>query len=663
MSLPQEGRNRVVLERVSPEIDGGRFPIRRSVGERVDVQVDAYADSHDEISVVLLYRPVDQTEWSQVRMTRLVNDRWQASFEVTRLVDYVYTVQGWIDPFRSWRRDLVKRLDAAQPMQVDAQIGLQYLEAAAQKARDSDLQLIQQSLQKGRSFDAVNLRALCTDEALLAAVDRSLVPAYPTSYSRELSIAVDRERARFSSWYEMFPRSASAEPDRHGTLQDVIQRLPYVAEMGFDVLYLPPIHPIGRSYRKGRNNAVSAESGDVGSPWAIGASEGGHKAILPELGTFGDFDELVTAAKGMGIDIALDIAFQCAPDHPYVKQHPEWFRARPDGTIQYAENPPKKYQDIYPINFESSDWKGLWQELKSVFEFWMDRGVRIFRVDNPHTKSFAFWEWCLGDLRKKCPDAIFLAEAFTRPKVMYRLAKGGFNQSYTYFAWRQTRHELTEYLTELTRTEVVEYFRPNFWPNTPDILTEELQQGGRPAFVRRLILAATMTSNYGIYGPPFEHGWCVPVRHGSEEYVNSEKYQVHHHDIDRADSLRTLIGRVNRIRRENPALQQMRTLEFHPVSNEQLICYSKRDRDGQNVIVVVVNLDSGYTQSGFVELPLQELGIEQDEPYQMHDLLTDNRFMWYGDRNYVELDPHRLPAHVFRIRRKVRSESDREYFQ
>lgn len=665
--FPPEGRRRVVIESITPEIDGGRFPVKRTVGESVHVEADIFADGHDEIAAWLLYRPVSpsmaEDSWERVALTPLGNDRWTGSFVVEQLGAYKYTLEAQVDPFHTWWRDLLKRLDAGQNVRVDLQIGVRLVQAAIPRAPIDVAQRLKQWCAQVVELDAEALRQLVVDPEIHDLVNRWQPPHFRTRADQELTVTVERERARFSAWYEMFPRSASAEPDRHGTLQDVIARLPYVAEMGFDVLYLPPIHPIGVSFRKGRNNSTTAEPEDVGSPWAIGNAEGGHTAILKDLGTLADFDALVSAAQRVGIEIALDIAIQCAPEHPYVAEHPEWFRVRPDGTIQYAENPPKKYQDIYPLNFESADWQNLWLELKSIFEFWIARGVKIFRVDNPHTKAFPFWEWCLNSLRQTWPELIFLSEAFTRPRVKYRLAKLGFTQSYTYFAWRHNRHELQEYLTELTSTDIAEFFRPNFWPNTPDILTEELQHGGRPAFMRRLVLAATLSSNYGIYGPPFEHLWCLPIRPGSEEYLNSEKYQLHTHDLQRPDSLKGLIARINRIRRENKALQYNANLQFHAIENEQLLCYSKTCPQKQNVIVVAVNLDSHATQSGFVELPIQEFGLASDEPYQMHDLLTDARYMWYGSRNYIELHPHKLPAHVFHIRRRMKSESGREYFQ
>lgn len=667
MPLPNDGRNRVVIDRVSPEIDAGRFPIKRTVGEAVTVAVDAFADGHDEIVVELWYRQAGQSAWQKIRMQPGYNDRWTAKFTVTELGRAAYTVVAWVDHFRSWRRDLAKRVAAGQDVTVDLQIGANFLKPALAAAtvadQTADQTIVQTWLDRIAAKDARVATEIAEDSALLEIVDRWSPVEHVTRYARELQVTVERERARFSAWYEMFPRSAATIPGQHGTLRDVIERLPYVAEMGFDVLYLPPIHPIGQQYRKGRNGGAEAQADDVGSPWAIGDATGGHKSLHPLLGTMADFDALVIAARKYQIELALDIAFQVSPDHPHVTEHPDWFRIRPDGTIQYAENPPKKYQDIYPFNFESEDWQNLWQELKSVFEFWIHHGVKVFRVDNPHTKSFPFWEWCIGELKQQWPDLIFLAEAFTRPKVMYRLAKLGYTQSYTYYAWRHSKPELTEYLTELTTTDLTEYFRPNFWPNTPDILTAELQQGGKPAFVRRLIMAATLSSNYGIYGPPFEHGWCLPAKPNSEEYTHSEKFEVHCHNITRPDSLSGLIRRVNQIRRSHSALQYTTGLKLHPVDNDQLLCYSKQSPDGRDLLLIVVNLHGEFKQSGFVDLPLADFGIDASEPYQVHDLLTDARYMWYGPRNYVELDPHALPAHIFHVRRRVRQSDEMEYFQ
>ena len=473
-------------------------------------------------------------------------------------------------------------------------------------------------------------------------------------------MVVDREKARCGAWYEMFPRSCAAESGAHGTFKDGERLLSYVASMGFDILYLPPIHPIGYTHRKGKNNSVTATANDPGSPWAIGSDEGGHKSVHPRLGTLEDFKRFVRKAETLGLEVALDLAYQCSPDHPYVKEHPQWFRWRPDGTVQYAENPPKKYQDIYPLDFTSDQWRELWQELKSVVEFWHEQGIRIFRVDNPHTKPLPFWEWLIGEMKRDHPEMIFLAEAFTRPKVMYRLAKLGFSQSYSYFAWRNTKPEITQYFQELTQTEVREYFRPNLWPNTPDILTEYLQFGGRPAFMIRLVLAATLGASYGIYGPAFELFEARPREPGSEEYFDSEKYEIKHWDRESADSLKEFIARINGIRRENPALQSDWSLQFHEVDNEQIICYTKQTEDLGNVVAVVVNLDPHHVQSGWVKIPVEALRL--DASYQAHDLLSGARFLWHGEKNYVALDPNMAPAHILRLRRRVRREQDFDYF-
>ncbi|RMF92880.1 MAG: alpha-1,4-glucan--maltose-1-phosphate maltosyltransferase, partial [Nitrospinota bacterium] len=465
----------------------------------------------------------------------------------------------------------------------------------------------------------------------------------------------------FSTWYELFPRSCSPEAGRHGTFRDCERLLPEIARMGFDVLYFPPIHPIGQTNRKGKNNAPVAQPDDVGSPWAIGGVDGGHKAIHPQLGTFADFERLRQKAQEHGIEIALDLAYQCSPDHPYVREHPEWFRHRPDGTIQYAENPPKKYEDIFPFYFETDAWPALWEELKSIVLFWIEKGVRIFRVDNPHTKAFPFWEWMIGEVKTRYPDVLFLSEAFTRPKVMYRLAKLGFSQSYTYFTWRNTKAELIDYMTELTRTEVREYFRPHFWPNTPDILPEPLQYGGRPAFMMRLILAATLSSNYGIYGPAFE--LCVDeALPGREEYLHSEKYELKVWDRDQPGNLKGLISRINRIRRDNPALQQTHNLQFYEVDNEALLCYGKMTEDLSNIILVAVNLDPFHTQAGWVHIPLEGLAIAPDQPYLVHDLISEDKYIWQGPRNHIILDPQTMPAHIFRVRKRLRRETDFDYF-
>ena len=662
-SMELEGKQRVIIEGVSPEIDGGQFPIKRARGDPVEVEADVFVDGHEVISCALLYRREQDPEWREARMEALVNDRWRGVFIADEIGRYVYTITAWVDRFKSWRRDLEKKANASAHTDVDMLVGAALIEEASTRAGVDGKKL------KDWAKRLSDKRASLADKLFVALSDElaELVGQYPdrsaaTRYSKELTVVVDREKARFSTWYEMFPRSCAPEPGRHGTLKDCENLLPYVASMGFDVLYLPPIHPIGRTNRKGKNNSVLSSESDPGSPWAIGAAEGGHKSIHPQLGTLEDFKNLLKKAETLGIEVALDLAYQCSPDHPYVEEHPQWFRHRPDGTVQYAENPPKKYEDIFPLDFTSEDWPNLWRELLSVVQFWIDQGVRIFRVDNPHTKPLPFWQWLIDEVKKENPEVIFLSEAFTRPKVMYRLAKLGFSQSYTYFTWRNTRPELIQYFNELTRTEVREYFRPNLWPNTPDILNEFLQFGGRPAFMVRLVLAATLGASYGIYGPAFELLEDRPRESGSEEYLNSEKYEIKAWQRNDPNSLKEFIARVNRIRRENPALQSDRSLRFHEVDNEQIICYTKQSDDLGNVIAVVVNLDPHHVQSGWVKIPVEALKLDPLESYQAHDLLTGARFLWHGEKNYVELDPHTAPAHILRLRRRIRREQDFDYF-
>jgi starch synthase (maltosyl-transferring) len=662
--MRDDGRRRVVIDKVRPEIDGGRFPIKRVVGETLEVEADAFTDGHDAITCRLLWRPESQEAWNEAEMKALPNDLWTASIPLSEQGRWLYTVAGWVDHFKTWRRDLKKRVDAGQDVTLDLRVGAALVRAASGRAREAgkaaDARVLAGLAEDLEADKDPNVRLLLAlDDELASLMDRHADRRFESRYPHELAVVVDRVKARFSAWYEMFPRSCGPE-GKHGTFRDCEKRLPYIAEMGFDVLYLPPIHPIGTAFRKGKNNALEAGPDDVGSPWAIGAAEGGHKSILPELGTLEDFRRFRARAEELGIELALDIAYQTSPDHPYVHEHPEWFRKRPDGTIQYAENPPKKYQDIYPFDFESEGWKELWEELKSVIDFWVAQGVRIFRVDNPHTKPFAFWEWMIAEVKRGHPDVLFLAEAFTRPKIMYRLAKLGFTQSYNYFPWRNRRWELVEYFTELNQTEVKEFFRPNLWPNTPDILTEPLQIGGRPAFVQRLILAATLGASYGIYGPPFELMEHLPRERGSEEYLDSEKYQLRQWDLNREDSLREMIALVNRIRRDNPALQSDHSLRFHPSDNDQMLCYSKAA--GDNLILVAVNLDPHNAQAAWVELDLKELDLEADQQFQVHDLLTGARYLWHGSRNFVRLDPQQVPAHILRVRRRVRSERDFDYF-
>jgi len=659
LAPPAAGRIRAVVENVTPSIDDGRFPIKRTVGEIVVVEADCFTDGHDALACMLRWRHESERDWHEVPMLPLPNDHWQSSFRVSTLGCYYYTVTAWVDHFLSWQREFRRRVEEAD-IRSAALAGAALIESIAHRAGGVDSAALQAwagRLRTADDLDRITEFALDPEGTTIALrhPDRSLECAWPVEHA----VVGERVKARFSSWYELFPRSMGSD-GRHGNFDDVIERLPYIAGMGFDVLYLPPIHPIGQTRRKGPNNTLIAAAGDVGSPWAIGAEEGGHKAIHRQLGGIDAFRRLVAAAATHGIELALDIAFQCSPDHPYVKQHPQWFRHRPDGSVQYAENPPKKYQDIYPFDFETDDWRELWAELRAVLEYWLREGVRIFRIDNPHTKAFPLWEWLIADVKRSYPETIFLAEAFTRPKVMHRLAKLGFTQSYTYFAWRNTKAELTEYFTELTQGPGREYFRPNVWPNTPDILTEHLQYGGRAAFITRVVLAATLSASYGIYGPTYELMEAAAREPGSEEYLDSEKYQLRRWDQNRADSLADLIGRLNQARRDNPALQSDWSLHFHRVDNDAILCYSKRTED--NVVLVVVNVDPHHLQTGWTDLDLDVLGLDATHPFQMHEILSGARYLWQGPRNFLRLDPGGAPAHVFRLRRKVRTERDFDYF-
>lgn len=658
-ALSRTSRSRAMIERVRPEVDGGCFPIKRTEGEEVIVEADVFTDGHDQLRCLLLHRPAGTPAWEEVAMVPLGNDRWQGHFNVTTLGRHGYTVIAWADRFLTWRHDLARRQEPAD-ISVALLVGIALIKATAQRTDGAAALALEDWAAKLQAATPEAGRLLAQNESLAALMAAHAERHFITEYHRVLEVTVDPIRGRFSAWYELFPRSCSTDEATHGNFAGVIERLPDIAAMGFDVLYLPPIHPIGRAFRKGPNNSLTAGPDDHGSPWAIGASEGGHHDIHPQLGSPADFRRLVKESRAQGMEVALDIAFQCSPDHPYVKQHPEWFRHRPDGSIQYAENPPKKYQDIYPFDFECEDWQALWNELKDVVDHWIGAGVRIFRVDNPHTKPFPFWEWLIGAIKAEHPEIIFLAEAFTRPRIMHRLAKLGFTQSYTYFTWRNTQQELMEYFTELARHDSREYFRPNLWPNTPDILPEFLQYGGRPAFLLRVALAATLGANYGIYGPAYELMEHEPRDPGGEEYLDSEKYQLRHWDIERPDSLRDYITRLNRIRRENPALQSDWNLRFHAIDNPLMLCYSKTTAD--DTLVMVANLDPHNVQAGWIDLPLDTLGVPGDSPYQAHDLLSGARFLWQGERNFVRLDPQSSPVHILRLRRRLRSERDFDYF-
>ncbi len=659
--IDPELARRVWIENVQPTVDAGRFPIKRCVGENVLVTADIFADGHDLLAAVLRYRPVTEAAWQEAPMEPRGNDAWAGRFSVERLETYEYTIEAWVDHFASWQDEVRKKYQAGQDIESELLEGAALIEEAAGRAVVPDRGWLTEIalLLKSQAVQGERVeRGLAPD--LTALMNRYPDRSQSSCCRPALQVIVERIRARYGAWYEMFPRSTGRGLKQSGTFRDAAGHLSYIAEMGFDVVYLPPIHPIGHTHRKGPNNSLAAGPDDPGSPWAIGGPEGGHKAVHPDLGTLEDFDFFVAEASRHGLEVALDIAFQCSPDHPYVSEHPEWFRHRPDGSIKYAENPPKKYQDIYPLNFEGPAWESLWHELKEVIIFWASRGVRVFRVDNPHTKPFSFWEWVIAEVRKNFPDAVFLAEAFTRPKIMHALAKAGFSQSYTYFTWRNTKRELIEYVTTLTRSGVREFFRPNFFANTPDILPEFLQFGGRPAFLSRLVLAATLGASYGIYsGYELCENEAIP---GTEEYHQSEKFQIRHRDWNRAESLREYIALVNRIRRENPALYTNKGLDFYPVDNEQLLFFGKTTPNHDNIILVVINLDPHHVHDGWVEVPLEELGIGPSEVYQVHDLIGEGRYLWQGRRNYVRLDPAESPAQVYRLRRKVRSERDFEYF-
>lgn len=657
--LPHSRPSRVVLDRPSPAVDGGRFSAKASIGEPIPFSIDAFADGHDVVTATAAITEPDGTT-VVIELQPVGNDRYIGTHTFNKTGEASWTATGWIDHWQTWVRDTAKKMDAGLDIAVELEMGATQLRTAAKhpETNNAETKLLLRAAEDFENGEAGTWlvaesaqHQTALHEAMHRLADRT--PLGELGYV--VPLTVDRERARFSAWYEFFPRSVVVDTQggssTPGTLTDAIDRLDYVADLGFDVVYLPPIHPIGITARKGPNNSTESGPSDPGSPWAIGGKEGGHMAIHPDLGTLDDVEKLALAARDRGMELALDLAFQCSPDHPWVDEHPEWFFHRPDGSIQFAENPPKKYQDIFPLDFESDDWQNLWRALRDVTMFWCDSGVRIFRVDNPHTKAFAFWEWMIAAVKAEYPDTLFLAEAFTRPAVMQRLAKVGFTQSYTYFPWRHTVTELSEYLTE-TSQETIDWFRPNSWPNTPDILTEHLQNGGRPAHVQRAILAATLTANYGVYGPTFElveH----QARPGSEEYIDNEKYELRTWDLDQAHSLAPLLTTLNQLRHEHPALQWDRTLHFHQVEGEHLLCFSKTwpgdDDQPADRVVIVVNVDPHAKHAGMVDLDLDVLSLAHDEPYHLRDLLGGQTFAWQGARNYVELDPHGLSAHIFAV--------------
>jgi starch synthase (maltosyl-transferring) len=632
---------------VWPELAGGRHPVKRVVGDTFDVSADILREGHEALAAVLKYRAAKDTTWREVPMRHVDNDRWEGRFLLEENTRYLYTIEAYPNAYRGWAADLEKRLAAGMDVTSELLEGAALLRPALERAVGADKKRIAALLaQLERAATPLErTKLLLGDEAA------ELVESYPdrsaaTTYDRELEVVVDRPVAQCAAWYEIFPRSQGRN-GRHGTFRDCIDRLPAIAAMGFDVLYLTPIHPIGRSFRKGPNNSLTAGPDDPGSPWAIGSEHGGHKAVEPALGTLDEFRHLVNAAHGAGLEIALDYALQCSPDHPYVREHPEWFHHRPDGTIKYAENPPKKYQDIYPLNFYCRDREALWEELKSIVHFWIEQGVRIFRVDNPHTKPIVFWAWLIREIQTLYPDVVFLSEAFTRPKLMQALAKVGFTQSYTYFTWRTFKDELIAYFTELTRTEVAEYFRGHLFTNTPDILPPILQDGGRPAFKLRLALAATLSSLYGIYSG-YELIENTPIP-GTEEYLNSEKYEIPIRDWDAPGNIKDYITRINQIRRENPALGQYRNLEFYEADDDSVLFYGKRSADGRNTVWVAVNLDPFEAHEARLSLPLDRFGLTAEDRIQAHELITDQRQIWRGPAHTIRLDPAREPAAIFRV--------------
>ncbi|MBU0724577.1 MAG: alpha-1,4-glucan--maltose-1-phosphate maltosyltransferase [Alphaproteobacteria bacterium] len=649
--LKRHAMNRVAIEKVDPEIDAGRFPAKITLAEDFTVEADIFCDGHDPLGAALLYRPQGSRRWQKSPMRLFDNDRWRGQIRFEAIGPHEYSIVAWLDLFAGWRRDTGRKRDAGQTIAVDLAEGQALLNrtlAESDRLEPADKNRLTALLAElGETPAEGDLFALLMSDEMAALMARGGLRGSPTTYDKVLIVEVERDRAAFGAWYELVPRSQSGDPARHGTFDDVIARLPYVQSLGFDVLYFPPIHPIGQKNRKGRNNSLTPTADDPGSPYAIGSAEGGHEAIHPELGSLEDFHRLVTAAKQHGLEIALDFAIQCAPDHPWITQHPEWFDWRPDGTIKYAENPPKKYEDIVNVHFYGGAFPDLWYALRDVVLFWIGHGVSIFRVDNPHTKPLPFWEWMIADIRRQHPEAIFLSEAFTRPKMMKRLAKAGFTQSYSYFTWRNTKPELTEYLTELTSEECRHYMRPNFFANTPDINPRYLQTSGRPGFQIRLFLAATLGATYGLYnGYELCEAEAVP---GKEEYLNSEKYEIRAWDWERPGHIRTDIAFVNALRQAHPALQRLTGLEFYNVWNDSLLYYGKRTDDLSNFLLFAVNLDPVNPQAGHFEVPLWEFGLPDDASIDVEDLVTGERFVWSGKTQHMHIDPKQRPYMAWRL--------------
>lgn len=643
-----QNQTRIIIENVSPQLDSGAYPIKRIVGQKVSVTADVFSDGHDVLECCVKFKHESEKKWQEIRMIPAVNDEWNADFKVQKQGYYTYFIEGWVDYALNWQHGTERKIQDNQYVKSELLEGAEYVKAVQEFANEKENEYL-------NTIVTYFTTESDYDKAIAEVISyklKQIFKKYPIRFlenkSIELQVYVDRKKALFSTWYEFFPRSASQEFNKHGTFKDCEVLLPRVASMGFDTLYFPPIHPIGEVNRKGKNNATNANPGDVGSPWGIGSHHGGHKATHPELGTIDDFKSLVKKAKDLGIEVAMDYALQAAPDHPYVKDFPQWFKWRPDGTVQYAENPPKKYQDIQPIYFESGDWKNLWAELLDVALFWIEEcDIKVYRVDNPHTKPFYFWGWLIGEIKKKHPDVLFLAEAFTRPKIMNELAKQGFSQSYTYFTWRDSKKELTQYVTELTQTEQKEFYRPNFWPNTPDINPFSLQSGNESVHLQKYFLAATLSSSVGIYGPVFEYMVSTPMAPGKEEYLDSEKYEYFKWDWDKQNKLTTIISKINAIRKEQASLQQTNNIVFCETNNDQVMAYYKFDDDKQNETFMVVSLDAFNTSQAMVRLPIEKLG---NQPIQVTDLITGNTYSWDKEWNFIVLSPE-LPFHLFKIKR------------
>jgi len=655
-------RRPIVIEHVRPAVDDGRYPVKREVGNDLEVTADIFKEGHDVLAAVIRYRARDDARWGEAPLRLVDNDGWAGSFPLEANTRYLFTIEAWTDVFGSWVEEMGRRITARQTdLSSELLEGAALVRSAQARAAGEDADRLARALARLAAADSQDARLhLLLDARVREAMARAQERRDLTRFDRELEVIVDRPEAGYASWYELFPRSQGRIAGRHGTFDACIERLPDIQRMGFDVVYLPPIHPIGRAHRKGPNNAIEAGPTDPGSPWAIGGPEGGHTALHPELGTFEDFGRFVKAAQGLGMEVALDFAIQCSPDHPWVREHPEWFYQRPDGTIKYAENPPKKYEDIYPLNFACADWAALWDELLRVVLFWVGHGVRTFRVDNPHTKPLDFWRWLIRGVQDRHPEVIFLSEAFTRPKVMKALAKAGFTQSYTYFTWRNFKEELTDYFEELTQSEMAEYFRGNLFVNTPDILPEVLQRGGPSAFRMRAALAATLSSLWGVYsGFELCEAAAVP---GTEEYLDSEKYEIRVRDWDGPGNIKEYIARLNRIRRENPALQASQNLRFYEADNPHVLFYGKMTPARDNLILVAVNLDPFAPHETTLRVPLGEIGVAPDETYELSDLVTDRHRLTRGSILTVTLDPEVSPAGIYRVSRWKRRERDFPYF-